>query len=131
MTLASLPLLTDGPRARIDGTWIRSGSCDQCAHGPIPGECCTKLALPVSPTAASNPDTVHFFALHGVEIKWWGDLPLAIIPERCSALLPNGDCSLYGSPERPDVCSAGPLNAWTGSLNPACSYVFERDGEQE
>ena len=129
MTLSALPLLTDRPTAPIGSEWTRGGSCDQCASGEIRGECCTKLALPVSPTAASNPDTVNFFALHGVEIKFWGDLPLAIIPQRCSALLPNGDCSLYGKPERPDVCSSGPLNAWAVQLNPHCSYVVEKAGE--
>ena len=66
-----------------------------------------------------------FFALHGVEVKFWGELALAIIPTRCSALLENGDCSLFGKPERPQVCSSGPLNAWAGKpLNPACSYTF-------
>ena len=105
---------------------IRSGTCDQCATGPVPGECCTKLALPVSQTAADNPDVVGFFALHGVEVRQFGELAIAVLPLRCSALLPNGDCSLYGKPERPQVCSSGPLNAWAGKpLNAHCSYVFE------
>lgn len=120
MTLATYPT------APVQGEWLRMGSCDQCASGEIRGECCTKMAVPVSPTAARNPDTVKFFNLHGVEVKWWGDLPLLVLPLRCSALLPNGDCSLYGLPERPEVCSSGPLNAWAVPLNPHCSYTFER-----
>lgn len=112
------------------GEWTRSGSCDQCISGEVRGECCTKLALPVSPTAARNPDLVHFFALHGVDIKWWGDLPIAALPVRCSALLPNGDCSLYGSPERPDICSSGPLNPWTVQLFKSCSFKFEWDEKE-
>jgi len=108
-----------------DGYWVRGGSCDQCASGGIPGECCTKLVFPVNPTAARNPDLVHFWELHGIEIKWWGDLPLAIVPLRCQALAPNGDCTLYDTPERPEICSTGPLNPWAGKpLNPACSYEF-------
>lgn len=114
------------PTPIAENVYVRSGSCDQCATGPIPGECCTKLVMPVSQTAASNPDARAFFALHGVEVKWWGELSLAVLPVRCSALLPNGDCSLYGKPERPQVCSSGPLNAFAGKpLNHACSYTFE------
>ena len=112
------------------GSWTREGSCDQCAHGEIRGECCTKLALPVSLTAARNPDVIHFFELHGVSVKWWGDLPIAVLPLQCSALLPNGDCGLYGSPNRPEICSSGPLNPWAGQLNPSCSYQFEWVGEE-
>ena len=111
---------------RASGLFVRSGSCNQCEDGPIPGECCTKLALPISPTAGANPDVRVFFALHGVEVRFAGELSLAVLPLRCSALLPNGDCSLYDKPERPQVCSSGPLNAWAGkALNPHCSYVFE------
>lgn len=111
------------------GFWIQSGSCDQCAAGPIKGECCTKVALPISPTAGNNPDVVNFFRLHGIEVKWWGETAIAVVPQRCSALLPNGDCSLYGLPERPEVCQDGPLNAWAAQLNPHCSYQFEWAGE--
>ena len=128
MTLSPLPLLEERPTSPIEGEWFRSGHCDQCASGDIRGECCTKLALPISLTAARNPDVVHFFELHGAEVKWWGDLPLAILPLRCSALLPDGNCSLYDKPERPEICRDGPLNPWAGAaLNPHCSYVFERE----
>src|SRR3990167_8829076 len=105
-------------------TWERAGSCDQCASGPIRGECCTHVALPISNTAATNPDVVKFFALHGIDVKWWGALPLAVAPLRCSALKENGDCALYGQPERPQICSSGPLNPWAAQLNRHCSYVF-------
>ena len=119
--------LLDRPDTR---TYVRSGSCDKCATGSVAGECCTKLVFPLSPSAAANPDTRHFFALHGVEVRFWGELSLAVLPVRCSALLDNGDCSLYGKPERPQVCSSGPLNAWAGkALNSACSYEFE-DAEE-
>lgn len=123
-----LPFLDDVPNhpEPHSGYWSRSGSCDQCAAGPIKGECCTRIAFPISPSAARNPDAVHFFTLHGAEVKWWGEMPLIVIPLKCSALLPNGDCSLYGQPERPDVCSSGPLNAWATQLNSHCSYQFER-----
>ena len=127
MTLSPLPLLDERPTSPITGEWFRSGHCDQCSAGEIRGECCTKLALPISPSAASNPDTVHFFELHGVSVKWWGDLPLAILPLPCSALLPDGNCSLYDMPERPEICRAGPFNPWAAVLNPHCSYVFERE----
>lgn len=119
--------LTDAPAIPlVDGYWVRSGSCDQCALGSIRGECCTKLVFPLNPKAAGNPDLVHFWELHGVKVQWWGDLPLVIVPTRCSALAENGDCKLYGSPDRPDICSEGPLNPWAGKpLNSACSYDFE------
>lgn len=128
--MTSLPFLSDRPNVPLaslkgQGYWQRSGSCDQCASGSIKGECCTHLAFPVSETAAANPDVVHFFRLHGVEIRFWGDQPLAIVPLPCSQLQANGDCGLYGQPERPDVCQAGPLNPWAGALNPHCSYSFE------
>lgn len=133
MTLATLPVLTDessgvNPELLV---WSRSGVCDQCAAGPIKGECCTQLALPISQSAARNPDTINFFALHGAQVKWWGELAILVIPQRCSALLPNGDCSLYGKPERPSVCSEGPLNPWAVQLTPHCSYVLEAEPAQE
>lgn len=107
------------------GNWFRTGSCDQCALGSVRGECCTKLVFPINPKAARNPDLVHFWNLHGVAVMWWGDLPLVILQVRCSALADNGDCTLYGSPDRPEICSQGPLNPWAGkALNPACSFDF-------
>ena len=123
-----LPFLDEKPNVplgSLSGQWMRSGTCDQCAKGPTPGECCTKLTLPVVPSAANNPDVVAFFALHGVAIKWWGDMPLAILPLRCQALTHEGNCSLYGKPERPEMCRTGPSNPWGNQLNPACSYKFE------
>ena len=117
--------LTAVPASDEVTQWQRSGDCDQCATGPVRAECCTQLAMPVSPSAARNPDVIHFFELHGVSVRWWGETPIASLPVRCSALLPNGDCSLYGLPERPEVCSSGPFNAWAAQLNPHCSYVFE------
>ena len=129
--ISALPFFTDAPSGVNPEqlAWFREGSCDQCASGPIKGECCTHMALPISQSAARNPDTINFFALHGAQVKWWGELAILIIPQRCSALLPNGDCSLYGKPERPGVCSDGPLNPWAVQLNSHCSYQFT--GEKE
>lgn len=123
-------LFADAESFPVVGDWMRSGSCDQCAAGPIKGECCTKLTFPVTPSAARNPDVLNFFRLHGVAVKWWGDLPIAVIPMRCAALTPGGDCALYGQPDRPQVCSDGPLNAWAAHLNPHCSFHFEQAEEQ-
>ena len=130
MGAVALPFLDDRPNvplAEMRGDWIRSGSCDQCAAGEVKGECCTKMGFPISKEGASNPDVVRYFNLHGVEVKWFGDMPLAIVPLRCSALLDNGDCSLFGSPDRPELCSSGPFNAWAGQLMKHCSYQFEYD----
>ena len=127
MTLAPLPFLGDEPNvslAGVKGQWMREGACDQCAHGDVRGECCTKVAFPISDTAGHNPDVVRFFQLHGIEVKWWGDKPIAIVPLRCSALTEAGDCSLFGKPERPELCDIGPFNPWAADLNPACSYKF-------
>lgn len=108
-----------------EAEYVRSGSCDQCASGPVKGECCTQVALPISNSAASNPEVVKFFNLHGIDVKWWGALPLAVVPLRCSALKADGDCALYGLPERPQVCISGPLNPWAAQLNAHCSYQFD------
>lgn len=128
MAVQALPFLGDMPNvplADLKGEWTREGSCDQCAHGEVRGECCTKITFPITKTAAANPEVVKFFELHGVAVKWWGDMPIAIVPMRCSALTEAGDCSLMGDPARPEICSAGPFNAWAAELSPACSYKFE------
>lgn len=130
MTIQALPLLEDQPGAPLPrGEWMRSGSCDGCAAGEIKGECCTKVAFPITPTAGRNPEVVKYFALHGIEVKWWGDLPLAFVPLRCEALTTEGACSLYGTTDRPSICDEGPFNAWTAQLFPHCSYSFEFESE--
>lgn len=131
MTTQALPFLDEAPNADgPDGHWMRSGSCDQCASGETRGECCTKVAFPITPSAGHNPDIVRYFQLHGIEVKWWGSLPLAFVPLRCEALEPNGDCALYGSPERPSICGEGPFNPWAAQAFSHCSYTFEFEREK-
>lgn len=132
MTTQNLPFLDDRPNVpQPEGYWMREpgGVCDQCSHGDVPGECCTMLTMPITPSAAKNPDVVNFFALHGVQVKWFGELPLAILPLRCSALAPNGDCTLFGQESRPKLCIDGPITPWAAQLNKSCSYSFTFEAE--
>lgn len=91
MPLADLITHADGRR------FLRTGLCDGCAliH---PGQCCTFVRLPLA--RALSADEQRWVALHsGLSIVGQS----IQIDVACSAL-DGGRCSLYGLPERPQLC---------------------------
>lgn len=98
MEVMELITHTDGTR------YLRSGVCDGCKRpGMTPGLCCTFIELPLA--RQLTPDEVHWVELHpGLTINGQS----VHIDTRCSALSPEGDCTLIGSESRPQVCERAP-----------------------
>ena len=73
---------------------LRSGECNRCQGE---ARCCKFMVLPLA--RVFSADETKWAALHGVRVE--GDT--AFIDIQCSAL--DGDrCTLYGTPERPEMC---------------------------
>lgn len=122
-----LPFLDDKPNvflADLHGYWERHGECDGCASGPTPGECCTKMIFPLNPSVGTDPALLFFFKTRGVEVKFWGDMPLAIVDSRCPLLTADGRCSVHGTDAQPEPCKTGPHNPFAPQVFPACSYRY-------
>lgn len=76
--------------------------CDHCADR---GMCCRYIELPLA--RPLTLDEEHWASLHpGVSIKHRGRT--VRIEIACSALTEQGLCSLYGTPERPEMCAVWP-----------------------
>ena len=94
-----------------DGTkYRRTGDCSQC------GECCTYISLPLARSLTG--DEKRWAELHaGIQIIGQS----VRIETPCSALT-DGKCALFGTPERPQLCSDYPE---LPGLDSGCSYQFE------
>ena len=76
--------------------------CDRC---PDRGMCCRYIELPLA--RALTLDEEHWVSLHpGLSVKGMGRIIRFEIA--CSALTIGGLCSLFGSDERPLMCTAWP-----------------------
>lgn len=99
---------------------VRTGACT-----PGCGACCQWIELQVAARYARNPDTRKWLKLHGIEITQDDNLAFATIPLPCRALLPDGRCSLYGTPDRPDLCGRYPATpADLSGLEGVCTFGF-------
>lgn len=96
---------------------MRTGTCDGCQRpGVTPGQCCTYIQLPLARNLTQ--DEKLWVELHG--LKMIGkDVRIEV---RCQALTTDGRCSLYGKPERPQMCSDWPDHP--DQLPQGCSYAF-------
>lgn len=96
----------------IDREYLRTGECDGC-KATDPGACCKFIVMPERPLTA---DELKWVRLHpGVEgLTGRHDIP-------CSALS-EGVCTLYGSPERPEMCVRYP--EMPEQLIPGCAYTL-------
>ncbi len=100
----------------------RVGECDSCGGRAL---CCTFLRLQVPPSYGSDPDIRKWVELHGVRLIDHDGGTFAMLPQRCSALTEEGLCSLYGTSERPDLCSQWPASpAALLGVEDDCSYKF-------
>lgn len=115
MSTLSLPseliVFADGSRVR------RIGVCDGCAAGAVKAACCRYVLLPDRDLSA---DESRWLALHGLDETAPRNIRIDVA---CTALTAEGDCSLFGSSERPLMCANYPEFS---DLDPGCSYRFER-----
>ena len=77
-----------------DRQYLRFGACGDCSL------CCQYLVLPERPL---NADELKWLRLHDGAEQLWQDGATGRINIPCSALK-DGRCSLYGSPDRPELC---------------------------
>ena len=77
-------------------------TCDRCADR---GMCCRYIELPLA--RSLSLDGEHWVSLHpGLSVKNRGRTIHFDIA--CSALTPDGLCSLFGTDARPEMCSRWP-----------------------
>lgn len=75
-------------------------NCDGC---PDRGMCCRYIELPLARRLTS--DETRWAELHeGIRIKG----SVVRIEQTCSALSADGLCTLYGTPDRPEMCARWP-----------------------
>ena len=97
--------------------YLRSGDCDGCSTGKV-AQCCTYLELPLARNLSS--DEQGWVTLHpGASIR--GQSVRIEIP--CSALS-GGFCSLFGSPDRPQMCIRYP--ELPEQVLTGCAYTLEK-----
>ena len=75
--------------------------CDRC---PDPGMCCRYMELPLA--RPLTEDETRWVELHeGFRMVTPNTIRFQV---SCSALTPEGKCSLFGTDERPEMCSVWP-----------------------
>lgn len=103
----------------------RIGACT-----PGCGACCTHLELEIHPVYLEHTDVRHWVELHGITLSQRGERAYANIPLACMALTPDRQCSLFGKPERPDLCGIWPFepgNLADPEIAGVCTYSFEEE----
>lgn len=107
--------------------WQREGVCQPDTCGSA---CCTFVALEVNPVYLRQDDLAAWARLHAITLSEWQGRVIATLPLRCSALDDAGRCSLYGQPERPQLCAEFPLGpAALIGIGDACTYTFAANGD--
>ena len=100
--------------------YVRQGECTVGC-----GACCKLLRLQVPPEYGSNPDIRKWVELHGVRLVNLDGGVFAMLTLPCSALTEDGKCSLYGTPERPDLCNHWPMTpAALLGVEDVCTFSF-------
>ena len=93
------------------------------------GACCTYLKLNVHPEYWTNSDARHWVELHGITLTERAGQVWVTIPLPCSALQPDKSCGLYGTDERPRLCSAWPFEQneidEVDKRGANCTFYFE------
>ena len=99
---------------------MRHGECK-----PDCGACCTSLRLQVPPEYSRDPDIKNWVELHGVKLVELDGGTFAMLRQPCSALTEDMKCSLFGTPERPALCSEWPATpAALVGVEDVCSFSF-------
>jgi hypothetical protein len=99
---------------------VRQGECL-----PNCGACCKFVRLQVPPTYQET-DTRGWLQLHGIRLTTIDGATFATIDRRCDALTDDNRCSLYGKPERPQLCADWPATPGAmAGLEDVCGYRFE------
>ena len=66
-----------------------------------------------------------WLALHGIKLEMLDEALVARIEIPCSALTDEGKCGVYGTDERPEMCSQFPYNQLSmKGLEDVCTYSF-------
>lgn len=100
-----------------DRAYLRTGQCDGCIKS-IPGACCRYLVLPERPVSA---DELAWLRLHPGAEAMYAEGKTGRVDIPCSALV-EGMCSLYGLPERPQMCDRYP--ELPEQLIEGCAYAL-------
>jgi Fe-S-cluster containining protein len=109
-----------------DGIVRRTGNCRaEC------GACCEYMILPLHPNMLRHKgekldDWIKWAEYHGVEIIVDAKEIRAKVPLKCEKLQEDKSCGVYGTDERPRMCSTTPRHPLDmEGLEDVCSYKFE------
>lgn len=91
------------------------------------GACCEFVVLNINPSYLEK-DVRHWLELHGITLRESAGQVWANIPLPCSALKSDKGCGLFGTPERPLLCSAWPFNQQeieeVNKTGASCTFYF-------
>ena len=98
---------------------VRRGKCDGCKRpGLTAGQCCTYLLLRLA--RVPSADEKKWIELHeGLKVL---NGAMLRIDTACSALTEGGDCALFGTEDRPDLCKLYPIAP--EHMPDGCAYEF-------
>lgn len=103
----------------------RQGECLGCGIN-----CCTLAAIPINLREGRHQDYLGWLSAHdNLEIKEVGGYQFVSFRARCQYLTEDQKCSVFGKPERPELCSRWPQEPWELELMDAkgqqeCGYSF-------
>lgn len=108
-----------------DGKWHRTGGCTT----KYCGACCRFLVLPLDPRIRLQPaeklaDFELWLRYHGIEMYETGDWLAVKLPIPCEKLTDEGQCGVYGTPDRPNLCSRIPRSPLDVEGIEECTYEF-------
>lgn len=113
-----------------DGLYVRGGGCTSGC-----GACCQDViveVVPPSPDLEVIRDWAKWLELHGLKlvrkpgIIVGEDHYYLVVPQKCEALDPDGQCDLINTPTRPKMCADFPQHPDILEGLPDCSYRFAK-----
>jgi Fe-S-cluster containining protein len=89
------------------------------------GACCRVIRLQVPPEYGTNPDVRKWVELHDIKLQEIDGGTFAFIKQQCSALTEDGMCGVFGTEDRPELCSHYPATPEAlAGVEDVCTYSF-------
>lgn len=129
----SLPIRTDKPvvpdemlfsLVSQEEVYLRTGGCNAC------GACCRDVVVEVV-APPDVEDWAKWLNLHGHDLVERNGKYFLRVDGACRHLQQDGACGVFGTEERPEMCSDTPIHPDALDGLPSCTYKFTRLAPKE